>query len=230
MLDPQAARPPSDNGREAEITGFSEWDVENLRLTIFHPNRDPQGGLWRELVGAHPTSTDYRHQERVVLEHGDVSGNKLFLASQSERLDWQIQAPPPEGPGATIPTLVDVPGGMKLLQGALVASLPGIGPVQRLALGAILVQTVKDTDDGFKVLSRHLPRLELETNGPRNFVYQTNRRRRSSSVSHVQVNRLAKWSLEENQTGLISIGPRGPSLAPPSSFFARQANPRHQFC
>ena len=221
-MDLQAARPPSDDGREGHITGFSEWEVENLRLSIFHAFRDPQEGIWRALVGANPTSTERRHQEPIVLEHGVVKGNRLLLASQSERLDWHIQPQPnrTESPEATIPSLTDGVRAIDLLGDALITSIKAIRPVLRLALGVNLVQEADDPDRGLAILSRYLPRLELETHGTQNFVYQINRRRGSSSAKRIQINRLARWSLEEGQTELISIGAQGTNIARRIPFFA----------
>ena len=221
-MDPQAARPASDNGREADSTGFSGWDVESLRLSIFHAFRDPQEGIWRALVGANPTSTERRHQEPIVLEHGEVSGNRLLLVSQSERLDWHIQPQPnrTEGTELTFPTLTDAERGMNLLRDALITSTKPIRPVLRLALGLNLLQEVDDTHKGLAILSKYLPRLELETHGTENFVYQVNRRRGSSSAKNIRINRLARWSLDEGQTELISIGGQGTNVARRIQFFA----------
>ena len=221
-MDPQAARPPSDNGREGGNIGFSEWEVENLRLSIFHAFRDPQEGIWRALVGANPTSTERRHQEPIVLEHGEVGGNRLLLASQSERLDWHIQPQPnrTEGIESTIPTLMEAGRGIDILRDALNASVDVIKPVVRLALGVNLVQGVENPDKGLVILSKYLSRLELETYGTQNFVYQINRRRSSSSAKNIRINRLARWSLDEGQAELINISGHGTNVSRRIQFFA----------
>ena len=68
--------------------------------------------------------------------------------------------------------------------------------VHRLALGAVLSQTVDDIDEGFAILSNYLPRLKLKTHGDRDFMYRINRRRVSPSSRHAVINRVALWSLE----------------------------------
>ena len=156
------------------------------------------------------------------MEHGEVRGNRLLVASQTERLDWHIQPQPNRAEGAktTIPTLTDAVSGMNLLQDALTTSVEAIRPVLRLALGVNLVQAVDNPNNGLAILSRYLPRLELETHGTPNFVYQTNRQRRSTSARRIQVNRLARWSLDEGQTDLISIGALGTNITHQIQFFA----------
>ena len=190
---------------------FAPWDVESLRLSTFHPERPAQPGLWAELMGNNPESVNSRPREQVLLEEGGANGNRLTLAYQNQRLDWTISSGPTTSPDLHNPlTLVDVNQAMSLIRKALGVLTRTYPQVDRLALGAILVRQVSDVNDGLSHLSQYLPHLDLENRGGPDFIYRINRRCLSSYAPHVMVNRLAKWSLEDVQTGALRIAPSQP--------------------
>ena len=85
--------------------------------------------------------------------------------------------------------------------------------VNRLALGVVCTRQAPDLRGGLNQLSEYLPRLDLANAGGQDFAYQINRTRRSPHVSHVDINRLSRWQLEEIQSGALTINPLGmPSL------------------
>ena len=204
---------------------FGEWAVESLRLTIFHPTREPSSGLWGELRGTKPESIEDRPRDHIVVEHGDVDGDRLVLVSGTERQDWNIRptAPAPNEPRAGPLTLSTTgqTSPLSLIRGALDVSLPRLRQVDRLALGAVLIQLCPDLLNGLSVLSKYLPRLELETHGDRDISYRINRRRRLNAPN-VEFNRVATWSLEESYSGSVQLAPNRPpvvrSTATPSVY------------
>jgi hypothetical protein len=90
-------------------------------------------------------------------------------------------------------------------------------------LGVTLSQPVAELAFGLAMLSKYLPRLELETYGDRDFLYRINRRRISQSAHHVQFNRLASWSLEEVQSSSVQFGAahRSPKVTSTPSLLIR---------
>ena len=159
-------------------------------------------------MGDSPESIDSRPRERVLREQGGANGNNLLLATQAERLDWQLlPAPAPDHPIGNPPTLKAVDQTIPLLKKALDVTLQSARQVHRLAFGVVLIQQVSDLSEGMRRLSMYLPQLGLEHQEGQDFIYQINRRRRSSYAPHVRVNRLAKWQLEEYHSGAFQISP-----------------------
>ena len=191
-----------------QIADFGPWGVEHFRLTLFHPPSVQTLPLWEQLVGVRPESIEERPREGVVRQHGGVDANRLFLATQGERLDWTFLPSPTADQGiAAAPTLSDPEQATLTLRRALDISLRSVRQVHRLAFGVLLEQRVTSQADGMSKLSKYLPHLNLEGQGGSDFIYQINRRRQSSVVLHASVNRVARWSLEQFVGGEVRITP-----------------------
>ena len=193
------------------VGDFGQWNVEHLRLTIFHPS-SPSGvdtsNLWERLMHVLPESRDERPREGVVQQAGDAGGNRLLLITRMDRFDWTIMPNPASDAGIMpTPILVDTNQAVTLMQDALRISLQAVRVVDRLAFGALLGQQVADPTEGMSRLSKYLPRLGLEEQGVSDFVYQINRRRQSFRVPHAQLNRVARWSSEQIVGGQLRIAP-----------------------
>ena len=194
----------SDNGVSAH--GFREWKATNLRLTIFHSLAPLRPGLWQELRGVAPQIIEVKPWEDIATEQGNVDGNRLVLTARAERHDWDIQPGSDDEQNSAPPTLTDADRMIGVLRNALALTAPKVGQVERLALGCQLMQPISGLTQGMEVLSQYLPHLDLPERGGRDFAYQINRRRPSRSAPDVQVNRVARWSLEEFQKGAIVMG------------------------
>ena len=191
----------------ADANVFAGWQVENLRLTLFHAEREPEQGLWQDSRKAQPESIEVKPRERLLVEQGTVVDNMLVLVSSTGRLDWRLQP-------SLLPTneiregprmLAQTDNAWSVFSEALQVSIRRHRQVHRLALGAVLSQTVDDLDEGFAILSNYLPRLKLKTHGDRDFMYRINRQRSSSSSRHVIINRLASWSVETETAASIQL-------------------------
>lgn len=191
---------------------FGVWNIEGLRLTLFHPDVEPAAGLWRSLRETEPESIESKPRDQTLVEHGPVGPNRLVLASAAGRLDWYLQSLSSEPQSARGPLmLMGTDPAIPMLAQALRASLGRHRQVLRLAFGATLLRQVESQDEGLAVLSPYLPRLELQAHGDRDFMYRINRRRRSRSASHATINRVAVWSVEE----IVSSSIRVTSNQPP---------------
>ena len=189
---------------------FGGWGVESLRLSIFHPEEEPGPGLWEQLLGIAPESSDIRAREGVVQEQGIIDGDVLLLALQRTRLDWNLLPGPGRDQQEPPPVLMAAEQGVPLLARALGISVDVRGLIQRLALGVVLNRQARSLSDGLEWLSMHLPRLDLGDIGGTDFVYQVNRRRRAPSAPHVTINRLARWQIEEVHGGTFTVSSSGP--------------------
>lgn len=208
---------------DTPVADFTPWDVESLRLTIFHSTTAPISGLWERLMGIGPESVDSRPREHVLREQGGANGDQLLLAAQPQRLDWHLVPSPSVGPGTrSSPILTAVNQAAPVLRKALDVSLHSLQQVHRLAFGAVLAQQASSLDQGMGQLSRCLPHMHLEYPMGRDFIYQINRRRQSRSAPHVLINRIAKWQLEEFHGGALLIGPsQNPQWQPTSGIVSK---------
>ena len=190
------------------VGDFGQWNVEHLRLTIFHPSGVDTSNLWERLMHVLPESRDERPREGVVQQQGEAGGNRLLLITRADRFDWTV-IPNPASDAEIMPTpiLVDIDQAVTRIQDALRISLQAVRVVDRLAFGALLGQQVADPTEGMSRLSEYLPRLGLEEQGVSDFVYQINRRRQSLCVPHAQLNRVARWSSEQIIQGQLRITP-----------------------
>ena len=188
------------------IADLGQWSVEDLRLTIFYPGDVDTSNLWEQSMGDRPERRDERPREGIVQQQGEAGGNQLLLITRALRLDWTVLPSPATDPGIrATPILVDLNQAMSILQKALRKSLRSVRVVHRLAFGASLGQEVPNPSEGMSRLSKYLPRLELEERGVSDFIYQINRRRQSSRVPHAQLNRVARWSVEQIIGGEVRI-------------------------
>ena len=201
-----------DNPIDNPLADFAQWDVENLRLTVFHTTDAPIPGLWELVVGISPESSDSRPREHVLQEQGSAGENRLLLVGQRRRLDWNLlpntTAVATSREDGSPPTLTVTDQTISILRKALGVSLQRVQQVPRLALGVTLMQRAANLDEGMNQLAGCLPHLDLGGQaGGTDFVYQINRRRQSSYAPHVQINRLAKWQLEMYQSGTLLVSP-----------------------
>ena len=203
------------------IVDFGQWSVDHLRLTVFHPPGFQTSELWELLMRVRPESIEERPRDGVVQQQGEADGNRLLLVTHAERLDWTFVPNPTVSHGTnTPPVLLDPNQAVRKLQEALDISLRSVKQVNRLAFGVLLGQQVVNPSEGMSQMSKYLPHMDLEERGGSDFIYQVNRRRRSSRVPHVQLNRLARWSLEQFISGGIRIAPaQAPQLQQSGSGF-----------
>ena len=198
----------------APVFDFAPWAVESLRLTILHPLAPTTSGLWQKVMGVSPEQIDSRPRQSVLTEQGDAHGNQLRLVTQSERLDWHVVASPVSSVEPGIPPYVtSLEQAITVLGEALDVSLREVHQVDRLAFAPVISQQASSLDEATSKLSVCLPQMDLVQRGGSDFMYQINRRRRSLFAPHVVINCLAKWQVEQFQSGALRISPsRGAQL------------------
>ena len=199
---------------DALALDFGEWDIESFRLSIFFP---PMGrtlsGLWEQLMGIAAESEANRPREGIRQEQGPAEGNRLLLDIRDERLDWQIVGPQPLRGEESRSPVIKLNAGERmipLLARALDVSLRPLNQVHRIAFGSVLVWQASDLNEGMRQLSKFLPQMDLESRGGSDFIYQINRRLRSTLAPHVTINRISRWQTEEIQGGMLRVTPTQP--------------------
>lgn len=180
------------------------WGVSALRATTFVPTDEGvrDAVSWENLTGEIPDDISGNPKLRTFEESGQYENEKLILRHDPGRIDLQMKAAFPEDPlaiegmpslGASddvIPSFVGV--GEKLL-GQLTEN--GIN-VSRLAFGAELIIPVTHHSEGYAVLSKFLPSVEIDPETA-DFIYGINRARISKIVPDLVINRLTRWSLRK---------------------------------
>ena len=189
----------------------SDWLVEALRLSVFPAN--PQDAIaterWSSLVGSQPESVTRPSQmpDRVI-EEGPWANARLQVEGQPGRIDWRTFSgtPAPDGPMVIGGRADAAQPFLGLMTRWLGASCP---PLNRIAFGANLILPEAPLETIARQLDSMLPSVAVDTDGTRDFLYRTNRRRNSSAEAALQVNRLATWSTMGSIGFEIAIGPGG---------------------
>lgn len=186
------------NDSKRDLPDVSAWEVANLRLTAF-PATSPEGGgggWWAQLVGEEPASRTEKPKLGQEKVEGPFANGVLTLGLALGRIDWILQPPmspePPEG----LPTLGLLPEVHPefIALGQKWMALDSCPELQRIALGAVLLQPVEDRRFGYSLLDRYLPSVDLDSENSRGFLYQINRPR-CGPVKNVAINRLSRWSV-----------------------------------
>ena len=201
---------------------FGTWDVESLRLSIFHSglyDLGPASNLWNRVTGLEPDSVDLRSKDRIVRSVGIVGRDTLILVVQDGRTDWTLQAtsePPPQSSNEIIvPKIKSYESALPIFTNALDYSLEAMGSISRIAFAPLLIWQVDTPGEGMVRLSNLLPNLDLPTQQSGDLVYQLNRIQRSKVVPHAGINRIARWSLEALGSVSFRLGPTGqPDVLP----------------
>ncbi len=193
----------------SSLPDVSQWQAQTLRVTAFpSPSaKTIEPKWWSELLGAEPETRNIRPSRGELIEQGPFDKGILTLQVLPIRIDWILALKvdvtsdelflPSIGP---FPELGDK--FIKLMAEWLrLASAPSL---QRLAFGAVLHQPVEGKDEGYKLLSKYLPSIELSADS-RDFHYQINRPQKSKvpEMTTHSINCLSKWASVSLTRGII---------------------------
>ena len=186
----------------------NDWRTELLRLTAFPAAGPPVANAeawWLALFGtAHDKST--RNLKTGLAQLLGKVGDAYMLAIENPMSFELRQVPsdpeqPPLDPDAlplysgVVPAFQDL-----ALRWLALADSP---PLRRLAFGATLLKPVARIQQGYETLDRYLPDVNVHPDS-NDFLYQINRRRPSSAISGLPLNRLSKWSIQQMQEVILS--------------------------
>ncbi len=183
---------------------FKNWQVDLVRVTAFYGqvSEDARKGWsswWTTLVGVPSEKTELRRRDAVLHEIGPFKGGDLILGIQPGRIDWYLRATDKmaeraEGSAELAFITPDAAKGFYdlILRWMKLDSCPGIN---RLAIGAILLQPVESRQAGYRKLGMYLHSIKLDQESS-DFLYQINRPRESRvGITGLGINRLCKWSV-----------------------------------
>ena len=192
------------------VSTVDDWRVEVLRLTAF-PAPGPRAAnaeaWWLALFGASHERSSQDLKNGVTRLVGTV--NDAFMVAVENPISFELQRlasdpgqPPP--PPDTLPAHLGVVSAFQELALRWLG-LENCPPLRRLAFGVTLLKPVSDQANGYQTLGKHLPDVTVDPSSS-DFLYQINRRRPSSAVGGLPLNRLSKWSIQLVQELMISPG------------------------
>jgi len=175
----------------------SLWKMAQLRFTVFPltPPESEGNAWWANAVGNAPENTILTPHQRERRDEGPFPGGSLVLSIRPQRVDWLLPV------GAPAPAeFINAPAYSETLPPfeALVRAWTSAHcpPVQRAALGAILMHPVPTPRDGNRLLMQMVPGLRLDGYDVSDAVFEVNRPIVSARyTSPLKINRLMKWSV-----------------------------------
>lgn len=198
---------------------IDKWQVDTLRLTLFASTNIglEEPTWWRDVFEKEPLEKKTRPVDGTHQQIGDHEGRIFILSIRNQRIDW-ICAPDigkikrkdailSIGAVSTVLDLFIPP----ILRWFELETCPA---AKRLAFGAMLFYAVADQEVGNRLFSDYLPHVKLDDDNIRDFGYQINRRRQTTTgIPGLNINRLAKWSMIQAQPRLIELSPDDVSIA-----------------
>jgi hypothetical protein len=186
-----------DVAAEGRSAATSAWQLEFVRLVAF-PATPPlftDQHWWEDLAAEQPgdfVSTRKKHSRE---DRGSFQGAILSLSVDLSRVAWLVE---PAGEPVELTGNLPVLGPLQekvdwfidLLTPWLANSCP---PLVRLAFAGKVLRSVANAKEAYQVLAAHLPRVNLDPN-PNDFLIQINRRKASTVVDGLLLNRVCTWS------------------------------------
>lgn len=193
------------------LPDVSRWQVQVLRLTAF-PSPAAQfvePKWWKDLLGTEAETRNTRPARGELTEQGPFDKGTLTLQISPLRIEWNLASnlrlDLDDFPLPALGSFSDVGDRFLKLMATWLSPLT-VPPLQRLAFGAVLLQSVDGHDEGYTLLSKYLPAVDLSVNSS-DFLYQINRPR-SSKVLQMKthrINRLTKWACVSMQRSIIEL-------------------------
>jgi hypothetical protein len=97
---------------------------------------------------------------------------------------------------ASLPTFGSFESALQSIRDIAIKWFPEAPSIQRLALGAVLLLPAANRQEGYEILGRLLPALEVDPENSTDLSYSINRPRLSKAVGpSLRINRLSRWSV-----------------------------------
>jgi hypothetical protein len=206
--------------RESRLPTPSAWQLEFGRLIAFpvDPPVFMNQHWWTDLTSEQPDDFVSTRKKHTREDRGGFQGAVLALTVDLSRVEWLVQPSGEFGESSgKLPTLGPlrdkVDWFVELLSPWLANSCP---PLVRLAFAGKLLQAAATPLDAYRILSRHLPAVNLDSN-PNDFLLQINRRKNSTVVDGLPINRISSWS---KLNVAFSVEPGKPLKWPETSYGA----------
>ncbi len=180
-----------------------KWDTFQLRVSAFPIELINELDLkwWKEITGNEPEERNSRPAQGMTNELGIYNDKSLISSIMSNKIDL-IQSITPEMQfvSDSFPTIGKFPETFDTFYPLIEKwlNLLKLFPINRIALGIILLSQVTNREEGYNILNNLLPDINIDSKNSSDFFYQINRPRQSNSgISNLFINRLSKWKVEK---------------------------------
>ncbi|MCC8985541.1 MAG: hypothetical protein LM513_03020 [Nitrospira sp.] len=187
-----------------------DWQIESIRVTAFVKDKLNPDMLetWIEKVSENSpsqinkTSSSFTGVSRSTAGFIRTSwdSNRLDVILSSEQSQSSQMVAPISEVTSLFSRFVD-----------RIPEIDELTPVDRLALGLILIFQVPSEPEGLEILSPSIVSLNLNRSA-RDFLYRVNHPCKSCTVDGLDLNRLATWSVGRVQLVRILIKPDNPQV------------------
>ncbi len=203
----------SENEQGLPRLSIEDWQVENIRLTIFPSAQPDEQTWWADIVGRPSDNIFLQQRPRIRREEGIFEKGRLVLATSADRIDWlfviNLGGQQDEKGIFTIGNFPECLERFTIIMEKWF-NLGTCPPTKRLAFGAVLLYPVESQQKGQQQISAFLPGLKLDLDDSSDFIYQINRPKESKiGIPEFKINRLSVWSVTNLVVaeGKISISP-----------------------
>ncbi len=197
-------------GKESPWPIATDWSTEHLRLTVFAEAERPYGRareLWQSLVGGTPAEVTENPQTNTIQLQRQDGQSVLHMLADTARMDLrQFYRPLDEKQIGGPPFLSAQKQFARLVKRWL--RIKPLNNVQRVAFGSTVLRRCAKLEDCHDALQAFVPIQGVPASSLEDFLYQTNRWRRSRLVTGLRINRLVKWSVQHVARLRIDAGAR----------------------
>ena len=169
------------------------WLCRAARFSWFTvPSANSDTGTWfQDVVGFPPDQSTKSPRTAVQEDIGPDPLGIVVLHRDPLRIDWLVSSESPDGTSNV--SLVAAHSRLGEIVRRWV-DVPGLPVSTRLAVGYSLQYPAKDREGAYALLKQLLPAFStIDGRASSDFIYQINRRRKSSINPMLEINRLSRW-------------------------------------
>ena len=189
-----------------ELTEFTDWQAENLRLSVFlseAAQMDTQ--YWESLIGNLPDVQHSQPQRATYIEEGKYEDAKLRVQSTPNRIDWLLFQDFQYADNF-LPILGEFSTWNQRFHNLMLRWFTECPLVNRIAFGCVLLLPSTDLGATHEKLGSFLPNFEVGDGDFKDFILRINRDRTFKIGNNdLKINRLSTWSAELPISGQIRI-------------------------
>ncbi len=180
-----------------------QWDAVSLRMTAFpRPGSELTAtDWWRSVVGEVSEQQTMNPQSGEFLESGKFGPGILELKISPVNVTWVYRMEDRQQETVRV-SIGDFRTRSREFRSLMDKwfDLDAFSNPIRMAFGAILIQPVRNQEEGFVRLSDYISAISFNPPPSSSFLYQLNRRRESTlDIEDLVINRVMKWSLAQQQ-------------------------------
>jgi hypothetical protein len=190
-----------------DFSGDIDWQIENIRVTVFikNPLNTNELESWLEKVSKN-TPIQIAKRPTSFLGISKTEDGIIQIAWNSNRIDFVLSSDDP-----TNKSVISSFSKATEFFDTIFNKIPEISdltPITRIAIGVVLSVVVENESEGLTKISHHISSLHIDPSS-RDFLFRINHPNTSSVNNTVSLNRLVTWSVSVPQLVEVQIGSDG---------------------